>query len=414
MKILILSDNFYPESKGGADKVAFNLAKGFFKKGYQVYVLTTTQDISCESFSEDVEGIKVFRIYVPFYNEKWRAYLSLYNPKAVKKVKKILKKIEPDIVNTHNIHYYLSYYSLKLAKKNSKAVFLTAHDVMSFHYGKMFEFINQDNLEIPNEFNYKITFWQQIKRFKKRYNPFRNIVIRHYLKYTDKIIAVSQALKKALNQNGIKNVDVIYNGIDVEEWQISQNRIEEFKSKFDLDNKKVVLFGGRLSSLKGGNEIIKAMELVSKKIPNAVILVLGEENSYAQKIKQIAGKKNVRLIFTEWIEKDELKAAYWSSDLVVTPSIYLDPFPTVNLEAMACKKPVVGTCFGGTLEIIENKKTGYIVNPFNIKLMSGKIINLLDNFEKRKSFGECGYEKVKNNFNLDKQLEKYSGLFDVF
>jgi len=62
-------------------------------------------------------------------------------------------------------------------------------------------------------------------------------------------------------------------------------------------------------------------------------------------LKKLAKKENLSIILTGWIEEDELKSAYYSSDVVVTPSIYLDPFPTVNLETMACKKPIIGTCF---------------------------------------------------------------------
>lgn len=407
MKILILSDNFPPESGAGAEKVAFDLSCEFSKKGHQVFVINTTQDKKKEKLGVDFNGMKIYRIYVPDYHNRWKAYLSLYNPKAIKKVEKILQEIKPDVVHAHNIHYYLSYYSLRLAKKYSRAVFLTAHDVMSFHYSKLFEFVDQDNLNISKKFDYKINPWQQIKRFKKRYNPFRNIIIRYYLKYVDKIIAVSRALKEALNRNGIGNVEVIHNGIDSENWQISRNKEEQFKNKFNLNNKKVVLFGGRLSTLKGGNKILEAMESVSKEIPNAVLLVLGRKDSYADKMEQIAKEKRINIIFTGWIEKEELKSAYWVSDIVVTPSIYLDPFPTVNLEAMACKKPVVGTCFGGTPEIVEDKKTGYIINPFNVKEMSKKIINLLENKEKAEKFGKTGYIKILNNFTLNRKADKY-------
>ena len=87
------------------------------------------------------------------------------------------------------------------------------------------------------------------------------------------------------------------------------------------------------------------------------------------------------------------------------PSIYLDPFPRINLEAMASKKPVVGTCFGGTPEVVINNQTGYIVNPLNAEMMARKIIDLLKNFQKAKKFGEAGYQRVINEFSLEKQVK---------
>ena len=435
MKILILSDSFPPESKGGADRVAFNLVNGFSKKGHQVFVITTSRSryTQMELASQDTQihaeknylrksayaegknprvsastnqGIQIYRIYVPYYHERWRAYLSLYNPWAIKQVKKIIKEIKPDIVNAHNIHYYLSYHCLKIANKYSKAVFLTAHDVMLFHYGKLTEFIDFDNLSIPKNFNYKVTPFQQIKRFKKRYNPFRNIIIRHYLKYVKKIFAVSYALKNALEQNKIKNIKVIYNGINVNEWKVSENEIEKFKQKYNLFNKKIVFFGGRLSTLKGGKRILMAMKKVTKQVPESVLLVVGGKEKYAQKMLDLAKNKGISLMLTGWIEGKELKSAYHSSDLVVVPSIYLDPFPTINLEAMACKKPVIGSCFGGTPEIIQDGVTGYIVNPLDIQIMAEKIIELLKNPQKAKQFGKNGYQRVKKYFSLDQQVRE--------
>ncbi len=137
MKILILSDGFPPDHIGGAEVIAFNLANSFKELGNHVYIITTVCDKS-KAGEFNYQGLKVFRIYAN-YNERWRVYLSLYNPQTVSRVKKIIKQIRPDVVHAHNIHKYISYYSLRMAKKYSKAVFLTAHDVMLFHYGKLIE-----------------------------------------------------------------------------------------------------------------------------------------------------------------------------------------------------------------------------------------------------------------------------------
>jgi len=404
MKILILSDSFLSDYTGGAEVIAFNLANGFQKLGNYVYVITTVREKS-KTGQYDYHGLKVFRIYAD-YHERWRAYLSLYNPQTVNQIKKIIKQIKPDIVHVHNIHYYLSYHSLKIAKKYSRAVFLTAHDVMLFHYDKLIEFVNQNDLSIPKKFNYKITHWQQLERFRKRYNPFRNIVIRHYLKYVDKIFAVSQTLKDSLLQNNVKNVEVIYNGIDIAQWQINDEKLKNFKKKYNLFNKKIVFFAGRLSDLKGRKKILKAMKIVKKQIPDILLLVAGEKDSYTETMIELVKNENFPILFTGWIEGDDLKNAYHSSDIVVTPSICLDSFNLINIEGMICKKPVVGTCFGGTSEIVIDNKTGYIVNPLDVQTMAEKIIDLLKNSQKAIQFGQAGYERVKKHFSFEKQIQE--------
>lgn len=234
MKILILHDDFPPHHQGGAGVVAFNLAHKLQQAGHDISVLTTVNKKE-EAGSAEYEGLKIFKIYTD-YNPKWRAYLSLYNYQVIKQIKKIIKQIKPDIVHAHNVHTYLSYHSLKIAKKNSRAVFLTAHDVMLFHYGKLTEFINPHDLSLPDskKFDYKINWRQLLKRYKKRYNPFRNMVIRRYLRYVDKIFAISYTQQKALRQNGITNTTVIYNGLETDGWQRQDDIIKNFKQKHNL------------------------------------------------------------------------------------------------------------------------------------------------------------------------------------
>jgi len=406
MKILILSDNFPPHAPGGAERSTFNLAQAFQKKGHEVFIITTVREKNLVG-REDLAGLKIFRIYSN-YHSRWRAYLSLYNPQTVKKVSRIIQEINPDIVHANNIHYYLSYFCLKLAKKYSQGVFFTARDVMSFNYGKL---ATKKYLE---RFDYRTNWWDHLKQAQKRYNPFRNIIIRYYLKHTDKVFAISSALKTALNQNGIQNVKVIYNGIKAENWQVSLQKIEEFKKKHNLQNKKVIFFGGSLSGLKGGEKILQVMKVIVQHVPEAVLLVAGKKEGYTQKMLKSAQKLGIEnhVIFAGWLSDDPLKSAYFCSDLVVVPSIYFDSFNLFNIEAMAAKKPVVGSCYGGIPEVVQDGVTGYIVNPFDIELMAAKIIDLLKNPQKAKQFGEAGYLRVKEEFNLEEKADEYLKWFE--
>jgi len=412
LKIVILQDDLYPEAKGGASMIVFELAKKYLLRGHRVSVITATQNKKMVGRTS-LEGLDIYRLFSD-YHERWRAYLSLYNPTMVTCVKKILNAIKPDIVHAHNIHKHISYYALRCSKKTGAKVFLTAHDAMLFHYGKFYEFIDSTILECPQKINYKISAWQQLKTFRKRYNPFRNIIIRHYLRYLDKIFSVSHALEDALNQNGITNTLVIYNGIDLDAWRVSDNSIAKFKDKYQLGGKKIILFGGQLSPAKGAEETIRALRLIVRQVPNATLLVLGNiDSNYSRTIGRLMGHLRImqRAIFTGWLTGDELKAAYWACDIAVFPSLCLDTFGMVNIEAMAAGKPVIGTCFGGTPEIIVNGMTGYVINPYDINKFAEKAIDLLINADKSYRFGEAGQKRVKEVFDIDIQVDKYLELF---
>ncbi|MEX2033409.1 MAG: glycosyltransferase family 4 protein, partial [Candidatus Colwellbacteria bacterium] len=111
MKIVLLQDDFFPEAKGGAAVVVLNLANEFSSRGHRVMVITSTQDKQKEG-ADSVLGTSVYRVYSN-YHPRWRAYLSLYNPRAVRPAKIILDKMGPDVVHVHNVHQHLSYYMIK-------------------------------------------------------------------------------------------------------------------------------------------------------------------------------------------------------------------------------------------------------------------------------------------------------------
>jgi glycosyltransferase involved in cell wall biosynthesis len=410
MKILFLSDTFPPLGAGGADTVAFNLAKGLKGQGHEIFVISTKQEKEVPSITE-FEGLKIFRIYVK-YHERWRAYLSICNPKISAEIKKIICEIEPDVVHAHNIHQYLSYNSLKIAKNCGAKVFLTAHDVMLFNYGKMFpssETQKSKSIEELKNISYKINFWNLIKQAKKRYNPLRNIIIRHYLKYVDKIFAVSNFIKKALNDNSIDNVEVVYNGIDLDlNEKISESEKVNFIEKYNLKNSKIILFGGRISTAKGAFQIIKSLPQIVKSISNVKLLVAGNKNNYTQNLVKMAedlGVKN-RIIFTGWLNKKNMSIVNIIADVCAMPSIYFEPFGMMALEAMMSRKPVVAGFYGGLSEVVDDGKTGYLINPFNIDDLASKIILLLQDEKKSQQMGALGFDRAKKFFSLENQIKK--------
>lgn len=405
MKILFLTDDFPPQSFGGAGISTHELATGMKNAGHEVFVITTCRKKN-EAGEFDYHGLKIFKI-ANDYSERWRAYASLYNRPVVCQVERILKIIRPDVVHANNIHFYLSYHSLKIAKRYARVVVITLRDTMSFNYGKL-----ETNRYLEN-FDYRTTWLDNLNQAKKRWNPFRNFFIKRYLRCTDKIFTISKSLQKALSQNGINDVEVIYNGIDVNEWYVNIDNVRRFRKDHDLLNKKVLLFSGRLSSSKGGAKVLEALKLIAKEIPDSVLLIAGDVDGYAREMKRLAKKLDIEkyMIFTGWIEREEIKIAYAVSDVVLMLSTYLDAFGRVNIEAMASKKPVVGTCYGGTPEIVIDGVTGYIVNPLYPKEIAKKTLELLKNSKKAQAFGEAGYERVKNNFSLENSMREYLDRF---
>ncbi len=406
MKILFLSDDFPPDSFGGAGISTYEIALGMKNAGHEVFVVTTCRKES-EAGEIDYNGLKVWKI-ANDYPGKWRAYVSLYNRPVIRKVEELLKKIKPDVVHANNIHLYLSYHCLRVAKRYAKAVIITLRDAMSFNFAKL------ETKRYLEHFDYRTTWRDHVKQAGKRWNPLRNFGIKRYLRYADKIFAISRSLQAALVQNGINDAEVIHNGIDAREWGVDADTTARFRVKYGLQNKKALLFSGRLSSSKGGEKALQALALIVKEAPEAVLLVAGNIDEYAEVMKKQAKNLGIEknLIFTGWMERGEIKAAYAASDVVLMPSICLDTFGRVNIEAMASRKPVVGTCYGGTPEIVVDGVTGYIVNPLHPEEIAEKTLDLLKNPEKAEKFGEAGYDRVKTNFNLEDKVREYISVYE--
>ncbi|NCN07262.1 glycosyltransferase family 4 protein [Candidatus Falkowbacteria bacterium] len=407
MRILILSDDFPPISFGGAGIAAYRLTNELQARGHEVEVFSTVQSKALAGQS-DYGGL-LTHFYYCNYKHCLSGWVSLYNPQILRSLEYKIKTFQPDVVHAHNIHYYISYGALRLAKKYCNRVFLTAHDTNIFYPDKFNEYIDRSNLAIPTTVNYKLTPILKLKVIKKTFNPFRLLIIKYYLKSANKIFAVSDKLTQALEQNSITNVETIYNGVPLNDNFNNIDAKNNFRDKFNIpQDKKIILMAGRFNTFKGARLILPYISELAKHRHDFLFVFAGQKNNLTKEITKQAEELGLSqyLLFSDWIESEMMESAYEACDVIVTPSVYLDVFNLTNIEAMKHKKPVVGTCFGGTSEIVVDGVTGYIVNPYDIKKTAERIVELLNNREKRINFGMAGYNRVLEKFSLDYLIDK--------
>lgn len=412
MKVVIVNDDFPPSSFGGAGMIAFRQAIAFQNQGHQVWILTSTSNKN-EVGQRTYAGLTIYSLFSQ-YAPRWQAYRSLYNSQTVPHVRSFLNTIQPQIVHFHNIHYHLSYHSLKLASQQLAKVFLTLHDVMAFSYGKLDTLARFQDPTIPQKFSYTLSWKTNLRKARWQYNPCRNYCIRRYLRYVDQILPVSVALKEALEANHVSTHQVVHNGIDTAPFEaVTETQIGAFKKQFRLEGKKVLFMGGRFGVAKGGNILKEVLPTVVNQYPEVVLVVAAKNEGYTKSFWESFQKQGLEkhVVITGWLEPHQMPVAYCASDLCLTLSICFDSFPNANLEAYAAKKPVIGTCFGGTSEVVLDQETGYIVNPVNIADVVQKTLYLLRHPEIAQKFGEQGYQRVRSEFTLQKQYETFLSLY---
>lgn len=403
MKILVLSDNFMPLSN--AERVAYLMTKEYVRFGHDVVVITSNEKLKNGEVKKFLyKNIQIYQIGSS-YNRYLRPYLSLFNPWVIKAIKIILKNKHFDFAHIHNIHTHISYYVISILNRKGVKQIMTAHDYMSVDYGKFIQGINPSDLSENPKINPKISLLKTFLNNKRALiNPFRNLLIKYFLNKLEQIITVSKAQEFILNSNGIKNTLTINNGISEYNDSINLNQIEEFKHKYNISNdEKVLLWAGRLSKEKGADQVEKVlMRLIDNNFKVKLLLAGGDVFNNP--------KLEDYIISPGWLNQEQMRVVFDIADVVLVPSIYPDPFPTVVLEAMQSGTPVISTCFGGACEAVSNDVTGIVINPFNIDIFFTSVKKIISNEKIHQSMGIESKRKFKKFFSIDSCIKKYLDL----
>jgi glycosyltransferase involved in cell wall biosynthesis len=203
------------------------------------------------------------------------------------------------------------------------------------------------------------------------------------------------------------------NGIDPARFVSGEAEQAAFRTGHDLVGRRVILFAGRINRAKGGEQILRALPHIVAQVPEAVLLVLARPGGYGEGMLSIAESLGIRqhIRFAGWLSGEILAAAFSAADVCVTPSVYFDNFPTVNLEAQAAGTPVVGTCFGGTPEAVVDGETGFIVNPYNVEQLAERIGQLLADDALRARMGDQARQRVRQHYHWLTQGENLVSLY---
>lgn len=411
MRILLLSDRIPPENRGGAGKVAWMLAGGLREAGHEVHIVAATPGAP---FEETREGIPTYHLHSQ-YRQRFIAYYALYNPQTIPHLRRLYAQIQPDVVNAHNVHIDLSYASLSVAQRMGIPTVFNAHDVMPFAYNRLRHFVDPARGPVQSPAEYRLPPFYNLREMRFRYNPLRNLIIRAILtRHADQRVAVSEAHRQALEANGLPPFQVVYNGVDPQRFDAAPQVREALRARLGLHGRRVILFAGRLSVDKGSIQLLRALKRLVERVPEALLLTLSALDPVKQGIQwpefQHLNADHIRA--GGWLEGEALAAAYHLADVVALPSIVLDSFPVVNLEAMAAGKPVIATCYGGSPEVVLDGETGYIINPFDTEDFAAKLERLLRDDALRARLGAAGRQRLSAHFTLDRQVQRMQMVYE--
>jgi len=251
----------------------------------------------------------------------------------------------------------------------------------------------------------------------------------------DAIVAVSQGTKhdilSAYPDIDENRIHVIYNGIDLNEYQKTSDTTALIEYGVD-PAVPYVLFVGRITRQKGVTHLVDAIDYLPP--DTQVVLCAGAPDTpeLADELRakvEHAREKHPRIVWIEkMVTKPEVIQLYSNCRVFCCPSVY-EPFGIINLEAMACRAPVVASSTGGIKEVVVEGETGYLV-AFEGEPVTGfpvdpdsfardlavRITMLLNDPEKCSRFGDAGRKRVEDVFSwtaiAQQTIALYKSLID--
>ena len=305
----------------------------------------------------------------------------LRNPLNIFRILGYLKKHKPDIIHTQ--------LEFSDTLGNTAARLLGIPSVATIH-------------TIENPSVRSKTYW----RHQLRWFVLRN--------FCTQVIAVSEKTRIHYIQQAKlpdDKITTMYNGIDLESFNVRNPlKLTAKRKSLNLpDDAIVICTVAVLREQKGIQFVLTSLPAILEHIPNAFYLVVGD-GSYHQALKSISIAQGVeeRVVFAG--HRTDIPEILAVSNLFVLPTLG-DALPTVLMEAMAAKLPIVASEVGGVPEIVNDRMTGLLVPPANASKLAEACLLVLQNKDFAKSLVMNAYEDAKQRFNVQLQARQLSELY---
>ena len=236
---------------------------------------------------------------------------------------------------------------------------------------------------------------------------------------TDILFTQSEEDRETAILEGIASRDNaiwIGNGVPIAAFSSSD---PESRPRLDLDpESKVIGFVGRLVKEKGVLDLVEAVGIVCRRIPNVQLLMIGgvlsseRDQKTDRALRQRIDALDLRDIIHFLGIRDDLPKLLAAIDVLVLPS-YREGMPRSIIEAMASGKPVVATNIRGCREEVVDGQTGYLVPVGDVEALAGAVIQVLLNPDHARELGRQGRMRAKELFDEDIVLERQLRVYDA-
>lgn len=341
---------------GGAESYVALVARSLKSLGYNVFIASAGGALAVEL---QKEGIKHF--FLPIRLSKFISGLLL---------KRIVEKYNIDLIHANSEAAGIVAVKTRNKYKLDIPIVYTAHGVLP---AKVKDIINQ----------------------------------------VDKIIAVSNFSREAAIKEGFSanKIEVVYNGVDIDKFKPHEEKRNLLRKKYNIPQDAfTMIIVSRIKNLrnKGHQHLLNVLsEYEVSKYWHLVVIGKGKGlGSLKQKVKEHNLQDRVHLLG----HKTDVENYEDMADVVVLPS-YFETFGLVLAEGMAMEKPAVAFKVGGVPEVIEDNKTGFVVDYDNDDELVEKLAILAKNPDLCKQMGIQARKKVAKDFANEIMIKKLEEIY---
>ena len=238
------------------------------------------------------------------------------------------------------------------------------------------------------------------------------------------VVAVSDFIMNQYREKSnlpTRRTATIFNGIATENFmrEVSEQERMALRAKLGLAKDDfVVIFCGRIAKTKGVKEAITAITSIADR--NIKLLIMGASNfgkgnfgNYAREIDELVRKHSNRVMFTGYVNNDELYKYHKIADVGIIPSTYNDPCPLSMFELITSGLPTIATRAGGMTEIGTSETTMYISIENMVEDIKNSVLTLYDNKLLRQRMSAAALRRAEY-FNRNRFFNDFCNVIDGF
>jgi glycosyltransferase involved in cell wall biosynthesis len=410
MKIALVTHHFPPSYKAGAEQYAYRIAQELQRQGHKIEIVcvesVTDGSLVPTCATDTYNGLLVHRLHFDITQAPHRFEWSFRNPELGHWVKSFLQRSDPDVAHI-NSGYLLGGTVPEATRELGLPTVLTLHDY--WFLCPLHTLLRRDGKICAGPVSSARCVWCSLSE-KRRYRlpdeqlqgrlgdafarlsqsetiakvmgitpqlemmAERRVYLKRVLEAIDLVISPSRFLIQKVEEYGFKPRQMVCLPFGMENTHLSSHQVNHRLEKLRIG------YLGQFTPHKGVHLLLAAFQRLNKTSGSCELILHGKisgRSTYERKLLRIA-KNDPAITFAGPYPNSEVGRVLNDLDVIVVPSVWYENRPTVIIEALATRTPVVATRLGGMAELVKHNQNGLLFEVGDVEGLKEQLQHLLD------------------------------------